>query len=427
MRVLAITNMYPPHHYGGYELSCMEGVSALRALGHDVLVLTSDHRVDGVELTPEDPATLRRELKMYWKGHRITRPSPLASLALERHNQQVVRAALEAHDPDVVSVWNMGALSLGVLNTCRARGLPVVAVVEDDWLVYGPLVDRWQRIARRLGPLAAPAERLLGVPCRLPRMGPESAVLLISEETRRNAQRAAWWQGARSTVTYWGVNPDDFPIEGALARTAWSWRLLHVGRVDERKGIDTCIRALALLPEEATLDVVGRGDDDHLAELRALADQLGLAGRVSFSVSTREELASRYAVADALLFTPRWAEPFGLVPLEAMACATPVIATGTGGSGEFLVDGANCLRVPVDDPAAIADALQRLAADPTLRQALVEGGRATASELSVPQWLRLVIQWHEAAPAGFSGGPPRDREPIIDVLERALAPRSEPA
>jgi glycogen(starch) synthase len=422
-----MTNMYPPHHYGGYELSCMEGVGALRAAGHDVLVLTSDHRVDGVDAADDDPSSTRRELRMYWRDHRITRPSPVAALAHERHNQRVVRSAIEDHQPDVVSAWNMGALSLGVLATCRSRGVPVVAVIEDDWLVYGPLVDRWQRVARRLGPLGRVAERAAGVPSRLPRLGEESAVLFISEETRRNARRSPWWQGARETIVYWGVNPNDFPLRDEPARAEWAWRLLHVGRVDDRKGIDTCIRALALLPGDATLEVVGRGDDHHLAELRALADDLGVSERVAFSVSSRDDLASRYTAADALLFTPRWAEPFGLVPLEAMACATPVVATGTGGSGEFLVDEANCLRVPVDDPAAIAAAVQRLAGDLALRQRLVEAGRATAAELSTPRWLELIVQWHEGAASGFAHGSPPDRSAIEVALEAVLTPRADPA
>ena len=93
----------------------------------------------------------------------------------------------------------------------------------------------------------------------------------------------------------------------------------------------------------------------------------------------RTEIAGAYAAADALLFCVEWPEPFGLVPLEAMAVGTPVIATGTGGSAEYLDDGENCLLVEPGDVAALAGAVDRLAGDPGLRGRLRAGGLATAA------------------------------------------------
>jgi phosphatidylinositol alpha-1,6-mannosyltransferase len=85
---------------------------------------------------------------------------------------------------------------------------------------------------------------------------------------------------------------------------------------------------------------------------------------------------------DALLFPVRWAEPWGLVPLEAMAAGTPVVASGRGGSGEYLRDGENSLIFDPDGgPGALAAAVKRLAGDAAMRARLVEGGRATAGAL----------------------------------------------
>jgi glycogen(starch) synthase len=427
MRVLVLTNMYPPHHYGGYELNCMEFVDAMRAAGHDVLVLTSDHHVAGATDDHLDRTRTRRDLRLYWRDQRVTKPSIRDCLEIERSNQRALLAALDDHRPDVVSAWHLGAMSMGLVATTLRRRLPVVAVVNDDWLVYGPLVDGWLARTRRLGPLSGLAERVVGVPCRAARLGSESAVVLISGTTRDNALRSAWWQGARSTVGYCGVNLDDFPLVARSNAPAWGWRLLHVGRVDERKGIDTCIRALADLPPRATLEVVGRGDDAYRDELQALAARLGVVERVAFTVATRDELREHYDRADVVLFAPRWEEPFGLVPLEAMARSTPVVATGTGGSGEFLIDASNCLRVAVDDAAGVAAGVRRLARDPALRARLVSGGAVTAAHLSLARWLGLLERWHQAASDRFSGGQPPDREPIAEVLDGALAPRSGPA
>ncbi|MHB1534379.1 MAG: glycosyltransferase, partial [Acidimicrobiales bacterium] len=104
--------------------------------------------------------------------------------------------------------------------------------------------------------------------------------------------------------------------------------------------------------------------------------------------------------ADCLVFPSEWPEPFGLVPLEAMACGTPVVATGAGGSAEFLVDGANCLLFAPGDPAALAKAVRRLAGDPGLRNLVRDGGWQTSARLSVDQMAESYEAWHVRAAEG---------------------------
>jgi glycosyltransferase involved in cell wall biosynthesis len=412
--------MYPPHHYGGYEINCEETVSFFREMGHEVLVLTSDITVPGVVPVPESRDDIRRELRLYWADHLMLRPSLRESLAIERTNQQALDRAIADHHPDVVSAWHMGALSMGLLTTCRRRDIPLVHVINDDWLTYGPRVDRWWRFWRRAR-IGAVFEPLLKVPCGPSDLGSGGAFCFISDTTLRVAESDGPWRFPVATVSYCGINLDDFPIGRNPLRPSWSGRLLHVGRIDDRKGIDTAIRALASLPPDTTLDIVGRGDESYLADLRRLALESGVDDRVSFRVAERAELAAAYAAADALVFPPRWAEPFGLVPLEAMACSTPVIATATGGSAEFLVDERNCLRVPVDDHASLAAAVRRLAGDTSLRARLVTGGLATAEELTLPRWTKLLQEWHVAASRRFADGTPRDRPPIGEVLAARLS------
>jgi glycogen synthase len=127
------------------------------------------------------------------------------------------------------------------------------------------------------------------------------------------------------------------------------------------------------------LDVVGSGDDEAEQGLRALVAELGLQERVRFTgIVPREELPARYAAADAVLFPVRWREPWGVVPLEAMGVGRPVVATGRGGSGEYLRDGENALLFDAEDPAALAARVERLASDEMLRARLRAGGLETA-------------------------------------------------
>jgi glycosyltransferase involved in cell wall biosynthesis len=185
--------------------------------------------------------------------------------------------------------------------------------------------------------------------------------------------------------------------------------MVSVGRLDERKGIHVAIEALALLPAEATLDIVGRGDDRYEASLRSLAEQRDVSDRVRFAVAERGELAVLYAAADVVVFPTLWEEPFGLVPIEAMACGTPVVATGTGGSSEFLLDGFNCSLVAPGEPEALAAAVRRLASDRALRATLREGGYRTADELTVDRLADVLERWHVAAADRFANGRPEDR------------------
>jgi glycosyltransferase involved in cell wall biosynthesis len=111
----------------------------------------------------------------------------------------------------------------------------------------------------------------------------------------------------------------------------------------------------------------------------------------------RAQLSEAYAVADVVLFPVIWEEPWGLVPLEAMGLGRPVIATGRGGSGEYLRDGENSLLVPAGDPEAIAAAVRRLADSPELRARLREGGLLTTRRFTEAAFNEAVLESFAAA------------------------------
>lgn len=374
MRILTVGNMYPPHHLGGYELMGRSAVAHHRAAGHEVRVLTTDWREPYVDASTPEDEDVHRELRWYWHDHDFPRLGPRARLTLERHNAEILDRQLEAFAPDAVSWWAMGGMSLSLIERAHRAGLPAAATVVDDWLLYGPQVDAWWRLLRRR------ATRLANA-CRW----------VFASHTLRARARESGFDPPLAEVAHPGIDLELFRRR-ERARPEWDWRLLYCGRIDERKGIDTAIEALTHLPPQTTLRIVGGGDDAHLAELRALTDRLGLEARVTFERHPREELPQIYADADALLFPVRWIEPFGLVPLEGMACGTPVVASGRGGSGEYLSDGANCLLFAVEDGAsALAAAVDRLAGDARLRERLVTAGRATAEGFTESRFNDAVL------------------------------------
>lgn len=175
----------------------------------------------------------------------------------------------------------------------------------------------------------------------------------------------------RTSVVPCGVDLGAFGPEGPVAPRGRGHRLVSVGRMVRRKGFDTAIMALQELPETELVIAGGAPGDAGEAELtrlREVAADYGVADRVRFAGTVdRTEMPALLRSADAVLCTP-WYEPFGIVPVEAMACGRPVVASAVGGLLDTVVDGVTGRLVPPRDPLALAAAMRELLADVALRE-----------------------------------------------------------
>ncbi len=195
-----------------------------------------------------------------------------------------------------------------------------------------------------------------------------------------------------------GFDPAEFwPIDRAEARRQLRWDtsesvILQLGRMVPRKGVETVIRALACLRESHNLRcrlmIVGgesrEPDPDvtpEIGRLQAVAYGLGVESQVTFVGSRgRSELRTYYSASDVFVTTP-WYEPFGITPLEAMACGVPVVGSAVGGIKMTVADGETGYLVPPRDPQALADRLALLITHPHLRKKLGESGRKRVQRL----------------------------------------------
>lgn len=198
-----------------------------------------------------------------------------------------------------------------------------------------------------------------------------------------------------------GVDSQLFQPDGAVAPRGQRHRVASVGRLVPRKGVDTVINALAVLKARGRTDVelliVGGSADDATADPEArrlleIAEDLGVSDQVIFGGQVPQaELPHILRSLDAVVCSP-WYEPFGIVPLEAMASGVPVIAATVGGMIDTVVDGVTGLHVPPRDASSVAAAIEQLVDNPQLRATLGAGGRERVQKKY--SWDRVAAMTH---------------------------------
>jgi D-inositol-3-phosphate glycosyltransferase len=194
------------------------------------------------------------------------------------------------------------------------------------------------------------------------------------------------------------------PIDKRIARERLGlepneFTVLQLGRMVPRKGVDNAIRGVAELyrggDRDVRLLVVG-GDSEsadpiatpEIGRLMGIAEQEGIADRVTFvGQRGRDVIRYYYSASDVFVTTP-WYEPFGITPLEAMACGTPVVGSDVGGIKYTVRDGVTGYLVPPRDPAALADRLRLLYRNPKRREQL--------SRQAI-QWVNAQFTWRKVS------------------------------
>jgi D-inositol-3-phosphate glycosyltransferase len=205
--------------------------------------------------------------------------------------------------------------------------------------------------------------------------------------------------------------------------------VLQLGRIVPRKGIDNVIRGVACMRpgRRVRLLVVGgesaRPDEaatPEIGRLRALARRCGVESRVTFT-GRRQGAALRdfYVASDVFVSTP-WYEPFGITPLEAMACARPVVGSAVGGIKHSVVDGVTGYHVPPRDPEALARRLELLRDEPALAEALgLAGARRVREHFTWEQVSTALVEVYGAAGARLVRRPPHRLELVHSAEARA--------
>jgi glycosyltransferase involved in cell wall biosynthesis len=348
---------------GGQNVHVAALASAMARHGAEVVVHTRRDDPDLPERVPFAPGVTVEHVTA---GPPQPLPKDVLLPYMDEFAEGLWRSWL-ARPPEAVHAhfWMSG---LAALAAGRRLGLPVAQTFH----ALGAVKRRHQGVRDTSPPERLAAERAIARQA-------DAIVATCSDEVFELARLGADLH--RTVVVPCGVDLDLFTPDGRAApRRTGRHRLLVVSRLVERKGIGDAVTALARLPGADLLVAGGpeasRLDGDAEARrLAALAEELGVADRLHLLGRVGQAgLPALLRSADVVVCVP-WYEPFGMVPLEAMACGVPVVASAVGGLVDTVVDGVTGLHVPARQPDRLAEAVAALLHDPGWRAGL---GRAAA-------------------------------------------------
>ncbi|MCG8409096.1 MAG: glycosyltransferase family 4 protein [Phycisphaerales bacterium] len=437
IRILVLTNLYPPRFIGGYELRCQSVVEGLRRLGHTVEVLTS--RFGSTEPEPAEEDVLRR---LHISHGPPYPPEDLKGfLEAELQDRLTLLRAIAEMRPDVVDVWGMEFASQSMIQSLSQTGLPIHFSLEDKWLLDGHARDPLCNLTQLASELNVEADPGIRHICCLGLTRPNSrhcSVTFASNSLARH-YRDAGFDHPSTRVRIAGIDLTPFRrIERGSDPPPFV--ILCVGQLTASRGQADLIRAAILFAKRNDDDApilvrfVGGGNAAYTEELQQLADETVLDNMsVDFVGPVHpEDVAQWYAKAHLFVHTSHLPEGLPRVLMEAMAAGVPVISTDSGGQRDILQDGRWGAMVPPGRPEVLAGQIRRCVKDyrgwieraEQARQRALEAFDIDAYVQGHSEDLREAALQHPVTQADVEAHPPLQKDGISAFVS-ALADAAE--
>lgn len=391
MKILVVTDLYPPHFIGGYELKCKLHADELIRRGHQVSVLTSTWKTNKEDV-PENnvsrllvttrngrPSELQKKLPgvftIYKRFNQLTR------LFASRENYQIAQRIISISKPDLVYAWQLDDVSIGPILAAQHQGIPIVFRLDDYWLanLKKEICLDASSLKRRYRAMINGLQDFNNIDF--------GHMLVVSRSVKKSYVEVGFLsqdimvmpEGVLSEIIL-----DDKDL--SLPVSTDPFRLVYVGRLVHQKGTHIALEALAYLIREKGmsnihLDIIGLGPNEYINQLKNMAQELEIASHVEFvGFVEHKQVLGRFLKYNAVLIPSLWEEPLSGTIAEAMARGLPVIATDRGGNPEIIFDSENGLLVPPGDPVKLADAIKKLIDNPAMTQKLRHNALNTVRE-----------------------------------------------
>jgi len=384
MKILFISNLYPPNVVGGYERLCFDVASALAEKGHDVSVLTSSYGRKQ-EVYPDQ--VVDRSLKLMADDADIYKTFNASQNEIDefsKNNNKLVEQKIISQDPDIVFVWNLFFLNSSIIEAIRRSEKKTVFLLTDNWLISFLNPSFWSDYF---------TSRVLASPALVQRIksgirtffsgGNRKKIFLEGKAVfpsifMRDLYFKAGFSFTDHVIVPHGVNlisrTDEDYADRSVLKDPGRLKLLFAGRIVQIKGVHTIIQALPgiieSLPETRVhLTILGDcSDSGYLERMNKMVSEKGLAETVTFIPPVKEcRLFSLFQEHDIYLF-PSLYEPFSLTLIHALQSGIPTIASDTGGNREIVSHGKNGILFRTEDCGQLTSMVVKLAKSSELRE-----------------------------------------------------------
>jgi glycosyltransferase involved in cell wall biosynthesis len=425
MRILYASNAYPPAFHGGAELIAHFHAKTLRRQGHDLLAFAADFH--------NEPTPVLRAVKTSYEGIPVCRVAicakALGTAHVNFYNAQVealFAKLLAEFRPEVVHFHNIIGLSTGIIGQAKRAGAKTVLTVHDPWgfCLKNTLLKSGDQVCTDYTECSQCQaylrdDRGRTFPIRLrndflrQQFDELDAIVSPSQYLARGYLKAGFPVEKVQVIG----NGVDLARYGNLTKSpasAGETRFTFLGYLGHHKGVSVLLRALEALPAGSgvVMNFVGGGVlEDHVrAAAHALADRCRVVpwGRIP-----NERIEEVFRQTDVLISPSIWPENQPGTILEAMATATPVIATRLGGNVELVDDGETGLLFEAGHASALTQRILSLAGNPRRVKALGKTARAKVATFSFDKQTATLLELYREPPAA----PASDAAPRLILCE----------
>jgi glycosyltransferase involved in cell wall biosynthesis len=389
MRLLFLSNFFPPARSGGYTQWCHEVSERLAERGHTIGVLTSRYertKAPAGEQNIYRLLHLEGDLAYY-------QPLPFFSKWNKQHRENLhfLEQTIQEFAPDLIFIWGMWALSKAV-PALAEQLLPgrTVYYLSDYWPSATDMhTTYWQSPARHY--LMRPPKRILSK-IALSMLAKEGQpdlkleqVICVSARVRDLLVEAGL-PVQNAEIIYGGTDVERFLNGRRRGCLPGQLKLLYAGQLVQHKGVHTAIEAMSIVVKEwgineISLTLVGSGHPDYEAFLHVLIEREGLQNYVAIHKPvSKDEMPAIFQQFDVLIFPSIYEEPLARITQEAMASGLAVVGTTTGGTTEILRHEETGLTFAPEDAQGLAEQIVRLITNPDLRGRLSQSGRQMVLE-----------------------------------------------
>jgi glycogen synthase len=382
MKVLIISNIYPPIIFGGYEILCSQVGDELKKKGHEITILTSEFLSQEIK----DEEGIYRCLKLTsdypkegenvgYVDFSLKRINKIAKINLKKTLQIIKKTS-----PDIVFCWCLNRITLGPIFAAQKTGIPVCYTINDEHpkqFNYTKKIKDLHSLLKKMAEFTfwnkATFRKLNYFP------------ITIISHALKNKLVSVGTPVKTAKIIYQGVPLEKFNFKPTNFNGAEIFKIIYAGQLSKVKGVHTILQALSSIINHSkaavSLDIVGTGVPEYTQYLKTIVTQNNISEYVNFiGKLSQDQLIKQYHSHHALIFSSEWDEPFGLTHLEAMACGCAVISTTTGGSAELINDNYNALAYEAGNSNMLYKKISSLILDVNKRKLLIKNARVWVEE-----------------------------------------------